>query len=102
MNFKEDAGSSIPTLLTFFLYSEKATKFCKISIVYLTVTAWDKSTVEISKNFVAISEYINFNTGLTSILFFNYFRTWTESWQIKSKIAIVTSNPNSGEYSIAI
>ena len=64
MNFKEDAGSSIPTLLTFFLYSEKATKFYKISIVYLTVTAWDKSTVEISKKFVAFSEYMNFNQFL--------------------------------------
>ena len=39
-----------------FIYSEKATKLCKISTV-LTV----KSTVEISQNFVAFSEYIEFN-----------------------------------------
>ena len=42
-----------------FIYSEKATKFCKISTVDLTVT--DKSTVDISKKFVAFSEYMNFN-----------------------------------------
>ena len=60
MNFKEDAGSSIPTLLTFFLYSEKATKFCKISIVDLSHVVQVKSTKEISQNFEAFSEYMNF------------------------------------------
>ena len=40
------------------MYSEKATKFCEISTVYLTGTTYDKSTVEISQNFVAFSEYI--------------------------------------------
>ena len=60
MNFKEDAGSSIPTLLTFFLYSEKATKFYKISIVDLSYVVPVKSTVEISQNFVTFSEYMNF------------------------------------------
>ena len=43
-----------------FIYSEKATKFCKISTVDLTGTIKDKSTVEISQNFVAFLEYINF------------------------------------------
>ena len=43
-----------------FIYSEKATKFCKISTVDLTVTTQDKSTLEISQNFVAFSEYMNF------------------------------------------
>ena len=38
-----------------------ATKFCEISTVDLTVTTWDKSTVEISQNFVAFSEYMSFN-----------------------------------------
>ena len=43
------------------IYSEKATKFCKISTVDLTVTTLDKSKVEISQSFVAFSEYMNLN-----------------------------------------
>ena len=38
------------------MYPEKATKFCEISTVDLTGTTY----VEISKNFVAFSEYMNF------------------------------------------
>ena len=45
-----------------FIYSEKATKFCEISTIDLTVTTWDKSTVEISQKFVAFSEYMNFTS----------------------------------------
>ena len=40
-----------------FIYSEKAIKFCKISTVDLSYAVPVKSTVEISKNFVAFSEY---------------------------------------------
>ena len=43
-----------------FIYSGKATKFCEISTVYLTVTTEDKFKVEILQNFVAFSEYMNF------------------------------------------
>ena len=43
-----------------FMYFEKATQFCEISTVDLTGTTQDKSTVEISQNFVAISKYMNF------------------------------------------
>ena len=43
-----------------FIYSKKATKFCELSTVDLTVTTQDKSTVEISQKFVAFSEYLNF------------------------------------------
>ena len=48
--------------LTFlkFIYSEKATKFCEISTVDLSYVVTIKSTVEISQNFVAFSEYMNF------------------------------------------
>ena len=45
-----------------FIYSEKATKFCKISTVDLPGTTYDKSTMEISQNFVAFSEYMNFTS----------------------------------------
>ena len=43
-----------------FIYSEKATQFCKISTLLLSVYIVDKSKVEISQNFVAFSEYMNF------------------------------------------
>ena len=44
-----------------FIYSEKATNFCEISTVDLSYVITVKSTVEISQNFVAFSEYMNFN-----------------------------------------
>ena len=43
-----------------FIHSEKATKFCEISTLDLTLTTQDKCKVEISQNFVAFSEYMNF------------------------------------------
>ena len=43
-----------------FIYSEKATKVCKISTVDLSYVVTVKYTVEISQNFVAFSEYMNF------------------------------------------
>ena len=45
-----------------FTYSEKATKFCKISTFLLSYVVPVKSKVEILQNFVAFSEYMNFNT----------------------------------------
>ena len=44
---------------TFF--SEKATKCCEIFTLILPVFTVDKSKVKISQNFVAFSEYTNFN-----------------------------------------
>ena len=43
-----------------FIYSEKATKFCEIFTLLLTVCTVVKSKVKISQNFVAFSEYMNF------------------------------------------
>ena len=43
-----------------FIYSEKATNFWEISTVDLSYVVTVKSTVEISQNFVAFSEYMNF------------------------------------------
>ena len=40
-----------------FVYSEKATKFCEISTLLLST---DKRKVEISQDFVAFSQYMNF------------------------------------------
>ena len=59
-----------------FTHSKKATKFCEISTVDLSMDVSTlyrdvhdlsyvvavKSTVEISQNFVTFSEYMNFNT----------------------------------------
>ena len=39
----------------------KITKFCEISTVDLSYVVPVKSTLQISQNFVAFSEYINFN-----------------------------------------
>ena len=43
-----------------FIYYEKATKFCEIFIVDLSYVVMVKSTVEILRNIVAFSEYMNF------------------------------------------
>ena len=43
-----------------FIYSEKATKFCKIFPLLLTAVHTVKSKGKISQNFVAFSEYMNF------------------------------------------
>ena len=43
-----------------FIYSEKATNFCKIFTVDFSHVLPVKSTVEISQNFVIFSEYMNF------------------------------------------
>ena len=44
-----------------FIYSEKATKFCEIFPLLLTVCTIVKSKGTILQNFVAFSEYMNFN-----------------------------------------
>ena len=44
-----------------FIYSEKATKFCEIITLLLSYVVLVKSKVNISQNFLAFSEYMNFN-----------------------------------------
>ena len=80
-----------------FGYSEKATKFCEISNLLLSVCTVDKSMVEISQNFVAFSEYTNFikwyiNCGVTfccKLLLFQLPVTVKESFYF-----LLTSEPN--------
>ena len=55
-----------------FLFSEKATKFCVISTVDLSYVVMVKSTVEISKQFVTFSEYMNFIISMYSCRYFRY------------------------------
>ena len=50
------------------IYSEKATKFCEISTVDLSYVVTVKSTVEISQNFAAFWEYMNFTANAESLL----------------------------------
>ena len=43
-----------------FIYSEKTTKFCKTSTLLLSYVVPVKSKLEISQNFVALSECISY------------------------------------------
>ena len=56
------SGKNLGLLNTYlkFIYSEKATKFCKISTVDLSHVVPVKFTGEILQNCVAFSEYMNF------------------------------------------
>ena len=56
-----------------FIYSDKATNFCEISTVDLSYVVTVKSTVEISQNFVAFSEYMNFTILVWDTRPFLYF-----------------------------
>jgi hypothetical protein len=47
-----------------FIYLEKATTFCEISTLLLSYVVQVKSKVEISQNYVAFSEYINFTVRI--------------------------------------
>ena len=57
----------VPQCLLKFIYSEKATKFCEIFLLLLTVCTVVKSKGKISKNFVAFSEYMNFMAKYTHL-----------------------------------
>ena len=48
-----------------FIYSEKAAKFCEIYTLDLSYVVPVKSVVEISQNFVAFLEYMNFMASNT-------------------------------------
>ena len=52
-----------------FIYSEKATKFFKIFSLLLSYALPVKSKMNISQNFVAISEYMNFEFNSSSIIY---------------------------------
>ena len=58
------------TYVVKFIYSEKATKFCEISTLLLSYVVPVKGKVESSQNFVAFSEYMNFNKNNESKIVF--------------------------------
>ena len=53
-------ASFLADLKVKFIYSEKATTFCEIFNLLLTVCTVVKSKVKFLQNFVALSEYMNF------------------------------------------
>ena len=55
---------SIKGIVIKFIYSENATKICKIFTLLLSYVVPIKSKVKISQNFVAFSEYMNFMRGI--------------------------------------
>ena len=57
-----------------FIYSEKATKFCKIFTLLLSDVVPVKRKVKISQNFVTFLEYLNFNAGSIKHLIFGRTR----------------------------
>ena len=54
-------------LIIKFIYSEKATKFCEVFTNYLSYVLPVKKLVEILQNFVAFSEYMNFNNSINKM-----------------------------------
>ena len=56
----DQTWNSLGSIHIKFIYSEKATKFGEISTLLLSYVVPVKSKVEISQNFVAFSEYMNF------------------------------------------
>ena len=56
-----------------FIYSEKATTFCEKFILLLSYVVSVKSKVKILKNFVAFSEYMNFNWSIRQLVVLNFF-----------------------------
>ena len=67
-----------------FIYSEKATKFCEIFTLLLTVCTVVKSKVKISQNCVAFSEYMNFKRVFKKISFQDFHNFKNYHYQIKS------------------
>ena len=62
MSLLNDFNHDRSDLLVKFIYSEKATIFSEISTLDLSYVVMVKSKVEISQNFVAFSEYMNFTS----------------------------------------
>ena len=52
-----------------FIYSDKATKFCEIFTLLLTVCTVIKSKVKILQHFVAFLEYIKYKMKFSTVFF---------------------------------
>ena len=81
--FSKDKGTE--NLFLKFIYSEKATKFCKIFTLLFSYVVPVKSKGKISQNFVAFSEYMNFN----KLRFFQHCRKLEEKCKQKNGDKVV-------------
>ena len=77
-----------------FIYSEKATKFCEISTLLLSYVVPVKSKVEISQNFVAFSEYMNFKVVFDTFKKFTTYSSNCPYIKISRNIKIFTVSIN--------
>ena len=68
------------------IYSEKATKSCEISTLYLSYVVPVKCTVEILQIFLAFSEYMNFNKIVQTFRNSVFIDLWQEIHENKKKI----------------
>ena len=82
-----------------FIYSEKATNFCEISTVEFSYVVTVKSMMEISQNFVAFSEYMNFKFNdlnchhiVIRVLVQNFGSFWDASCQTLSNLVFFSKN----------
>ena len=75
-----------------FIYSEKTTKFCEFFPLLLTTVHTVKSKRKISQNFMAFSEYMNFNTY--SVMYSNVARSAIfVLYRCKASFLLVLSQP---------
>ena len=83
-----------------FIYSEKATKFCEIVPLLLTVCTVVKIKGKISQNFVAFSEYMNFTYLLVESKNFRMIGNFvfTEIGQKYSKFSLLCKRPETTFY----
>ena len=65
-----------------FIYSEKTTKLCKIFTLLLSYLVPVKSKVKILQNFVAFSEYMNFNVKTRWFFSSRFWITVHQSWLV--------------------
>ena len=86
-----------------FIYSEKATKFCEIFPVLLTVCTVVKSKGKISQNFVAFSEYMNFNFWRSSPIIESGIDVGPGiKWSIQSTYVMCINTKDKGYISILL
>ena len=76
-----------------FIYSEKVTKCCKTSALLLSYVVPVKSKVEISQNFVAFLEYMNFNVIIITMAgqFIYNFQSPVTFWINRQKYESISS-----------
>ena len=67
-----------------FIYSEKATKFCEIFTLRLSYVVPVKSKVEISRNFVTFSEYMNNSNNISCSIYGSKYQSnfYPGQWKI--------------------